>query len=247
MTQLTDILVRIALKKQQYDSLKPFPERMMDSFRAASRIELTYHSNAIEGNTLTLAETALVVNEHQNIPGKTLREIHEAENHAKATDTVDDMLQNGVTLLTEGDILTLHKIILTNIDDDYAGRYRDVPVRISGSTVVLPNSVKVPELMQEFATSLAVPIENDILFAAQKKYDFLIIHPFIDCNGRMSRLIWNFLLQRAGYPPVYLDIADRPLYMNALADMNKGNTEPYYILLAKSVERSLTMYLQLNQ
>ena len=94
MTSLPEILHRIAEKKSRYDALKPFPEAMKQSFAEASRIELTYHSNAIEGNTLTLAETALVVNEKQVISGKTLREMHEAENHARAIDTMSEMLRN---------------------------------------------------------------------------------------------------------------------------------------------------------
>lgn len=246
MSVLTEILQRIAEKKTRYDALKPFPEAMRVSFEAASRIELTYHSNAIEGNTLTLAETALVVNEKQIINGKTLREHHEAENHARATDVMGEMITKWATLLTESDILALHKIILTNIDDEYAGRYRDVPVRISGAEVVLPNPLKVQTLMTDYTASLAVSTGDIVIFAAQKKYDFLIIHPFIDCNGRMSRMIWNFLLQRAWYPPVYLDIVDRPAYMSSLAEMNRGNTEPYFTLLAQAVERELDKALVLS-
>lgn len=245
MSTLSDILAHIAELKSQYDASKPFPDAMKMSFESASKIELTYHSNAIEGNTLTLAETALVVNEKLVIPGKTLREMHEAENHARAIDHMSLLLKNGNNFLTESDILDLHKIILTNIDDDYAGRYRDVPVRIAGSTLVLPNHTKVSDLMTQFFSSWSQEPENIILFAAQKKYDFLIIHPFIDCNGRMSRLIWNFILQSAGYPPVYLDIADRPAYMNALAEMNTWNTEPYFILLAQAVERELGKMMKL--
>jgi Fic family protein len=140
------LLIRILEKKARYDAKKPFPKVMEESFYEASRIELTYHSNAIEGNTLTLADTALVIHEKISIPGKQLREIYEARNHEQALSYIESMVRDGRDM-TEDDILRIHEIILRDIDDEYAGRYRDMHVRITGSIVVLPNPLKVPSLM----------------------------------------------------------------------------------------------------
>ena len=217
--QIQNLLARILEMKSRYDKLKPFPRAMEESFYAASRIELTYHSNAIEGNTLTLAETALVINEQANISGKKLREIYEARNHDRALSYVEELAKNKKEI-DETDILKIHEIVLRDIDDEYSGRYRDVPVRISGSTVVLPNPLKVPSLMEEFSKSLCVPDSNMLIFSALKKYEFLAIHPFVDGNGRTSRLLWNYFLLKNGYPLAYIDITDRPRYVNALGKMN---------------------------
>ena len=96
--------------------------------------------------------------------------------------------------IDEKDILKIHEIVLTDIDDEYSGRYRDMPVRITGSTIILPNPLKVPFLMENFAKSLETSDEDILIFSALKKYEFLAIHPFIDGNGRTSRLIWNYFL-----------------------------------------------------
>ncbi len=242
-SKIHNLLDRLLEKKARYDSLKPFPERMQASFHAASRIELTYHSNAIEGNTLTLAETALVINEQIAIPGKKLREIYEARNHDRALSYVEKIVQDG-KMIDEDDILHIHQIVLTDIDDPYAGRYRDMPVRISWSTVVLPNPLKVPILMEEFSETLKMTYDDTLMFSAMKKYEFLAIHPFIDGNGRTSRLLWNYFLLRDGYPLAYIDIADRPLYMDALQKMDRGDAQEYLLLMFSAVERSLDLFLE---
>lgn len=241
-SQIQNLLARILEKKSRYDELKPFSRAMEESFYAASRIELTYHSNAIEWNTLTLAETALVINEQANISGKKLREIYEARNHDRALMYVEELAKSKKEI-DETDILKIHDIVLRDIDDEYSGRYRDVPVRISGSMVVLPNPLKVPSLMEEFAKSLCVPDSDMLIFSALKKYEFIAIHPFIDGNGRTSRLLWNYFLLKNGYPLAHIDIADRPRYMNALGKMDIWDSEDYLMLMLEAVERSLDQFM----
>lgn len=241
-SSIHNILQRIRDKKAQYESMKPFPRVMEESFHRASRIELTYHSNAIEWNTLTLAETALVIYEKANIPWKTLREIYEARNHDQALTYIESLVESW-KYIDEADILMIHKLILRDIDDTYAGRYRDLPVRIQGARIILPNPLKVPILMEQFAQSLTSSEADILTFSALKKYEFLAIHPFIDGNGRTSRLLWNYFLLRAWYPLSYIDIIDRPRYMNALEQMDHGNTEPYLLLIYESIERSLDLFL----
>lgn len=237
-----NLLSRILEKKARYDAKKPFPKAMEESFYSASRIELTYHSNAIEGNTLTLADTALVINEKVNIPWKKLREIYEARNHEQALSYVENIVSEWKNI-DESDILKIHEIILRDIDDEYAGRYRDLPVRITGSTIVLPNPLKVPTLMEDFTKSLSNRDDDLLVFSALKKYEFLAIHPFVDGNGRTSRLLWNYFLLKEGYPLAYIDIADRPRYMNALQKMDTWQKDDFIILVLESVERSLDRFL----
>lgn len=240
--KIQNLLARILGKKTRYDGLKPFTKGMERSFHAASRIELTYHSNAIEGNTLTLAETALVINEQVNISWKKLREIYEARNHDRALSYVEQLAKDGKEI-DEKDILGIHEIVLRDIDDDYSWRYRDMPVRISGSTVVLPNHLKVPILMENFVKSLRIPNDDILIFSALKKYEFLAIHPFLDGNGRTSRLIWNYFLLKNWYPLAYIDIAERSRYMNALMKMDTRDTEEYIVLMLEAVERSLDTFI----
>jgi Fic family protein len=116
-------------------------------------------------------------------------------------------------------------------------------VRITGSTIILPNPLKVPVLMKNLVESLAYPDQDILLFSGFKKYEFLAIHPFIDGNGRTSRLIWNYFLLKNGYPLAYIDIVDRPRYMNALQQMNTGDHDEYVLLILESIERSLDRFL----
>ncbi len=156
------------------------------------RVELTYTSNAIEGNTLTRRETALVVEKGLTVGGKSLIEHLEATNHAHALDWVREQVTRQSANLKKEDILHIHDVILKGIDDANAGHYRSVPVRISGSSVVLPNPIKVSDLMQDFAQWLANeqglhPVE----LVAEAHYRLVTIHPFVDGNGRSARLLMN--------------------------------------------------------
>ncbi len=136
---------------------------------------------------------SLTFDEQANISGKKLREIYEARNHDRALTYVEQLVKDG-NEIDEKSILKIHEIILADIDDEYSGRYRDMPVRITGSTIILPNPLKVPTLMENFAKSLQIPDDEILIFSALKKYELLAIHPFIDGNGRTSRLLWNYFL-----------------------------------------------------
>ena len=141
---------KLTEKKKQLDKFRPLPDALIRNLDDWFRVELTYTSNAIEGNTLTRRETALVVEKGLTVGGKSLIEHLEATNHARALDWVTEQIKRKPTTLTEKDILHIHEVVLKGIDDGNAGHYRSVPVRISGSTVVLPNPRKVPDLMAEF-------------------------------------------------------------------------------------------------
>jgi Fic family protein len=238
-------LSALSAKKDALNTHHPLPEALGRNLGDWFRIELTYTSNALEGNTLTRRETALVVEKGIAVGGKSLIEHLEATNHAAALDWVKTQADSAHTALIENDILHLHSLILKGIDDANAGRYRTVPVRISGSTVVLPNPRKVPELMHQFIlwlqTSHALhPVER----AAEAHYRLVTIHPFVDGNGRTARLLMNLLLLRDGYPPAIIRKRDRLAYITALEQAQCGGSpDDYQNLILQSVHRSLDIYL----
>ncbi len=233
-------------KKKRLDLFRPLPGVLVQNLEDWFRIELTYTSNAIEGNTLTRRETALVVEKGLTVGGKSLIEHLEATNHAHALDWVKDQIGRKHSDLTEKDILYLHDVILKGIDDENAGHYRSVPVRISGSTVVLPNPLKVPDLMGEFSQWLASDLRlHPIELAAEAHYRLVTIHPFSDGNGRSARLLMNMILLMSGYPAAIIRKSDRLAYIESLEQAQLGGAKDYYFkIIAKAVDRSLDIYLK---
>ncbi len=233
-------------KKSQLDSFRPMPDALLRNLDDWFRVELTYTSNAIEGNTLTRRETALVVEKGLTVGGKSLTEHLEASNHAQALDWVKEQVIRKPSGLTESDILHIHNVILKGIDDDNAGHYRSVPVRISGSAVVLPNSRKVPDLMQEFKDWFGQYEElHPIEFAAEAHYRLVTIHPFVDGNGRTARLLMNMLLLMLGYPPAIIRKRDRLAYIGSLEQAQLGGSKNDYLkIITQAVNRSLDIYLK---
>ncbi|MEX2607178.1 MAG: Fic family protein, partial [Kiritimatiellia bacterium] len=182
-------------KKKVLDSYRPLPPELVRNLEQWFIIELTYTSNAIEGNTLTRRETAVVVEKGLTVSGKSLIEHLEAVNHAHAIETMLNLAREKTKNLTEHDILHIHETILRGIDDGNAGRYRTIPVRISGSRVVLPNPLKISDLMTAFVKDISTigklhPVE----LSAEAHYQLVTIHPFIDGNGRTARLLMNLIL-----------------------------------------------------
>lgn len=232
-------------KKNQLDSYRPLPSELLRNLDEWFRVELTYTSNAIEGNTLTRRETALVVEKGLTIGGKTLIEHLEATNHAHALDWVKERINHRNQTLCEKDILLIHDIVLKAIDDKNAGRYRNVPVRISGSSVILPNPRKVPDLMEEFVEWL----ENSqylhpVELAAEAHYRLVTIHPFVDGNGRTARLLMNMILLMNEYPPAIIRKRDRLKYISSLEKAQLGGSKDDYIkIITKAVDRSFDIYL----
>ena len=207
--------------------------------------ELAYTSNAIEGNTLTRQETALVIEENITSGSKPINDYLEARNHAKAFDFIYQTAQDNV-LIDEAFVLNIHKIILSGIDDVNAGFYRAVRVRISGSQTVLPNPLKVPDLMADFAKWLVKPSEDSLTHAIEAHYRLVSIHPFVDGNGRTARLLLNALLMRFGFAPIIIRSIDRKRYLTTLETyQTKGNREPYYQFMLSALNRSLKMMADL--
>ena len=242
---------KLIAKKKILDSYRPLKSELVKNLDDWFRIELTYTSNAIEGNTLSRKETALVVEKGLTVGGKSLVEHLEATNHSKALIWVKDIVQKNVKTITENDILTIHNIILKGIDDFNAGHYRNVPVRISGSNVILPNHRKVPDLMKEFEIWMSnIKYDNSdnidaIMNAAEAHYKLVTIHPFIDGNGRTARLLMNLILLINGYPPAIIRPIDRLSYISALEKGQLGGSkEDYFKIIMKSINRSFDIYLK---
>ncbi len=241
---------KLTEKKKILDKHRPFDTVLIKNLEEWFRIELTYTSNAIEGNTLSRAETALVVEKGLTIGGKSITEHLEATNHAAALDFVKEQIKRKPSDLKEKDILKIHEIILDKIDRENAGIYRRVPVRISGSAVALPNPRKVQELMDEFFKWLKKEERmHAVELAAEAHYRFVTIHPFIDGNGRTARLLMNMILMMKGYPPAIIRKNDRLAYIKSLEKPQLVNGEgdsknDYFKLIAAAVDRSLNIYLK---
>lgn len=236
----------ITLKKQELDRYRPLDHSVLSNLEEWFKVELTYTSNALEGNTLTRAETAVVIEKGITVGGKTLKEHLEATNHASALDYVKNLVSRHKDFVAENDILCLHGLVLKGIDQENAGRYRTVSVRLSGSAVVLPNSAKVPILMMNFLNDLKEKKDcHPVEFAALAHYRLVTIHPFVDGNGRTARLLMNLILLMNGYPPAIIRKKDRLAYISSLEKAPLGGSmKDFQNLILKSVSRSLDIYLK---
>ena len=232
-------------KKNTLDQYRPLPPALVKNLEEWFLIELTYTSNAIEGNTLTRKETAAVVEKGLTIGGKSLVEHLEATNHAKALQDIMKLASSKTLDLTENDILTIHNTILRGIDDENAGHYRSIPVRISGSQVILPNPARVPDHMQKFISWLTSdPDLHPVRLAAEAHYRLVTIHPFTDGNGRTARLLMNLILMQHGYSPALIRKRDRMKYISSLEKAQLGDSiDDYHKVVFNAVNRSLDIYL----
>jgi Fic family protein len=245
---MTTILSKILEKKRLLDNSKPMSQETIANLSDWFKVELTYTSNAIEGNTLSRAETALVVEKGLTVEGKTLQEHLEAVNHAQAYEWIKQQTAQKVTAVSHDTILHLHRLILQKMDDTNAGRYRTVPVRIAGSTVVMPNPAKVPELMAEFISWLHQHQTNPVTLAVDAHFKFVSIHPFIDGNGRTGRLLMNLLLIQSGFPPAIIRKEDRNQYIKHIEKGQLGGLlSGYHQFMFEAVDRSLDIYLDTQQ
>lgn len=241
---------KLTEKKQKLNKHRPLNPHLIKNLDEWFKIELTYTSNAIEGNTLSRSETALVVEKGITIGGKSIVEHLEANNTAAALDFVREQIKIKPHQIKEKTVLKIHEIILGKINKENAGFYRRVPARISGSSVVLPNWSKVNSLMNEFFLWLEQETKmHAVELAAEAHYRLVTIHPFIDGNGRTARLLMNMILMMKGYPPAIIHKKDRLAYLNSLekAQLNQGvknSKKDYFKLIIDAVNRSLDIYLK---
>ena len=232
-------------KKAKLDALRPLPPEFVKNLDEWFSVELTVTSNALEGNTLTRQETAVVVEKGLTVRGKPLKDHLEATNHNESLEYVKTLVSLTPSQLTENHIFEIHKLILKGIDDDNAGKYRRVPVRISGSTVIFPNPVKVPDMMNEFVDWLQnAGTLHPAQLATEAHYKLVTIHPFVDGNGRTARLLMNLLLMMLGYPPAIIKPEIRIDYIDALEKAQLGGSlDDFTQLIYLCIDSSLDIYL----
>jgi Fic family protein len=242
---LLSLLQAVDADKAKLDAARPLPPYTLESLRETMVLEWTYNSNAIEGNTLTLRETKVVL-EGITVGGKSLREHFEATNHRDAIYYVEESVANDEPI-SEWQIRNIHRLVLKAVDDNWAGRYREENVKIAGASTMPPDFVHLPAEMAALIEwrSQAVSI-HPVARAAELHTRFVKIHPFVDGNGRTGRLLLNFDLMKAGYPPAVIRKEDRLAYYDALDEACV--TEDYTgitRLVAEATSRSLKTYLGL--
>lgn len=231
----------------QYKSKKPLNTTQVQKLNEYLKVKYTFNSNKIEGNTLSLQETHLVVQEGITIGGKSMREHLEAINHAEAIDYIMDLAQNKIPL-DQHTLLGIHQLVLKSIDAEHAGRYRTFGVRISGSVHVPPDAFQLQELMGGYFKNYNKQKKSlhPVILAAEMHERLVSIHPFVDGNGRTSRLIMNLILVQNGWPICILkgDNAARISYYKALEEVQvNNNTEPFYELIIDLCSESIQEWL----
>jgi Fic family protein len=239
---------QIAAKKAQLDQLRAQSPHALDNLEHVHDLELTYTSNAIEGNTLDAAETTLVIEQGITIGGKPLKDHLEAIDHHEAIAYVRDLAQQA-TPLTEADVRTLHSLVVKRSAPDIGGRYADQGRYVLTDTGrhSFPSPAEVPALMGDFAAWLrGAPTTPETAFAAHRR--LVDIHPFNDGNGRTARLLMNLVLIRGGYPPVAVRPEDRPAYTRALQEGQAGRgADAFNRLLHERLDTTLDDYLSALQ
>ncbi len=209
---------------KQIKALRPISKDLVRQIKEYFRIGLTYSSNAIEGNTLTETETKVVLEDGLTIAGKPLKDHYEASGHSEAFDFIYDLAQKKT--ISEKDILRIHRLFYYRIDEENAGQYRKVPVVISGTEYVPPASAKVPVLIKKFVATVP-PMKkklHPVVVAAKAHEELVNIHPFVDGNGRIGRVINNYLLIREGFVPINIKFIDRSKYYAAFKEFDEKGT-----------------------
>ena len=240
-----DFFYEVDSLKIELDSKRPIPKETLKSLRDSINLEWTYNSNGIEGNTLTLRETQVVL-EGITVGGKSIKEHLEAINHEKAILFLDDLVKDGEPI-TEWSIKNIHQLILKGIDNENAGRYRKENVTIKGAIHIPPNYLKLPELMEKLILTYNTWSEyHPIIQAALLHGELVKIHPFVDGNGRTARLIMNLDLMNNGYNPVIIKKEARLEYYEALDKAHTtGNYTDFVKLVTKLEVEMLKKYLEL--
>ncbi len=241
------LLKRIDQKHSFLQKKRPLSPLLVRKLKEQFSLEMTYNSNAIEGNKLTLKETHLVINDGITVKGKSLKDHLEAKNHHEALYFLFDLIENKKRhTISEQLIRSLQQLIIKDIEDDEAGRYRQGDVIITGSKHKPPPAYQVPLLMEKLIswvkknTHKLHPVE----LAALAHHKLVHIHPFTDGNGRAARLFMNLILMQKGYPLVTILKNDRKKYYRALEKADRDNYEDLGKFVAHAVERSMNIYLK---
>ncbi len=233
--------------KEIIDSYRPFSKNLSIQLKDALIVDWTYNTNAIEGNTLTISETKIVLEEGMTIGGKSLKEHLEAINHKEAILFLEELVEKN-SELTEYSIKCIHALILKNIDNENAGKYRNENVIISGATHIPPSHLIVQEKMAKLISDYQKKWDklHPIVIASLLHGEFVKIHPFIDGNGRTARLLLNFILMKCGYPAIIIKKENRLEYYGALDVAHvHGDYNAFINLISKLVLEREKLYISL--
>ncbi len=238
------IYKRIQEKKKNLDGLRPLDSFKLEKLKEQFIVEYVYNSTSIEGNTLSLNETRLVLEEGITIGGKSLREHLDVTNQKEALEWIASFVKEKRNV-READILSLHEITLKGISERWAGKYKTSQNRILGSKLKTTPPYKVSSEMDNLAHHLNANPDNynPIALAAFAHHEIVRIHPFVDGNGRVARLLCNLVLMKHGYPPIMIRVKDRKKYYECLEKAHFGNMKAFADFFALKVEESLMMYI----
>ena len=232
---------------KQIDQFRPINKNLSKQIKEYLRIGLTYSSNALEGNTLTETETKVVLEDGLTIAGKPLRDHYEASGHSEAFDAVYDLAKKKTIL--EKDILKIHKLFFYRIDRKNAGKYRSVPVIITGTDYLPPKPNEVPDLIKKFIKKLPTLRKklHPVVYAATIHKELVDIHPFVDGNGRTARLLMNLALFQHGYVITIIPPILRSDYLALVKKSQTGvkNDTDFINFISSMVYESTKDYLRL--
>ena len=238
---------RVYEKLAELKNLRPISPELLGKLRSELQLEMTYNSNGIEGNSLTQKETFLVINEGITIKGKPLKDHLEAKDQQKAIDYLYGLIsKNSKMDVTENLIKSFHKIVMFGSEEEISGVYRKGSISISGSDLIPPDGFEVPSKMNDLIIWFRKNKNNlgVIKLAALFHHKLLMIHPFVDGNGRTARLLLNYILMKNGFPLVVILKNDRKKYYRVLSNADKMNNDPLIKFTAQAAERSLNIYLR---
>lgn len=242
------LLDAIAEKKTRLDQLRPLSPEALSNLEHYYDLEITYTSNAIEGNTLSPVETTLVIEKGVTIAGKPLKDHLEALDHFDAIRYVRELARE-TSAITESDVRNLHRLVMQRSRPDIAGSYANLAryVRTETGRHEFPSPAEIPPLMGDFAGWVGSAADRlETAFTAHRR--LVDIHPFNDGNGRVARLVMNLVLIRAGYPPIAVRPEDRPAYIRALQLAQAGQgTDSFDNLLCGRLDATLAEYLNALQ
>lgn len=231
---------------KKLNKLRPVSQTLLIKLKERFEVEMTYNSNAIEGNTLTLKETYWVIQQGITVKGKSLKDHLEAKNHKEALDFLYETIGHGKNFtFSEHLIKELHSLIIQDIDKNIAGRYRNIDVFIAGTDHKPPSAMDVPLKMRELTEWAQENHKKTYIaeFAAIFHHKFVNIHPFQDGNGRTGRLLMNIFLMQYGFPIAIIQKNDRKKYYRVLEIADNGNYKPLVLFIAQAILRSLNIYL----
>lgn len=241
-------LMELDRLKNKWQGYHPLDQAHLARLQDYYRIKYTSESNQIEGNTLTVRETEMVINKGVTISGKTVTEHLEAINHGHAVEMIYEMVDTDF-VYDKRSLMQLHGLILRGIDQRNAGKYREVPVMISGSSHEPPQPFMLDKLMEDYFYHYRNHRKSlhPVILAAEMHERLVSIHPFVDGNGRTSRLVMNLILLQGGFTVTSLkgDYDSRMAYYKALEAVQvDSDPEPFYNLVIDAVEESLRSHLK---